>query len=100
MAVNFKCPMKAAFFHVKGVPVCNIWLLLQSSLLRYRRFGSLWHSSKQLQRLLLNQGGLHDHLYIALNPDIAVLRTYNLSCELAGKYHQPPLLWSCCIHSR
>ena len=61
---------------------------------------SLWHSSKQLQRLLLNQGGLHDHLYIALNPDTAVLRAYNLSCELAGKYHQPPLLWSCCIHSR
>ena len=80
MAVNFKCPMKAAFFHVKGVPVCNIWLLLQ--------------------RLLLNQGGLHDHLYIALNPDIAVLRAYNSPCELAGKYHQPPLLWSCCIHSR
>ena len=80
MAVNFKCPMKAAFFHVKGVPVCNIWLLLQ--------------------RLLLNQGGLHDHLYIALNSDIAVLRAYNLSCELAGKYHQPPLLWSCWVNSR
>ena len=65
LAVNFKCPMKPAFFH--------IWLLLQSPLLRYRRFGSLWHSSKQMQRLHLNQGGLHDNLYIALTPDIAVL---------------------------
>ena len=38
--------MKPALFHVtEGVPVCNIWLLLQSSLLRYWCFGSLWLSS-------------------------------------------------------
>ena len=57
---------------MKPALVFRIWLLLQSSLLRYRRFGSLWHSSKQMQRLHLNQGGLHDNLYIALTPDIAV----------------------------
>ena len=56
LAVNFKCPMKPAFFHTKGVPVCNIWLLLQSSLLRYRFF-SLWRSAKQIQRLYLYPGG-------------------------------------------
>ena len=90
MAVNFKCPMKPAFFHVKGVPVYNIWLLLESSLLRYRFF-SLWRSAKQFQRLRLNQGGLHDHLYMALNLDIALLCVYNLYCYLAVKYQSAPL---------
>ena len=33
--------------------------------LRYRVF-SLWRSAKQFQRLYLNQGGLHDQLYMAL----------------------------------
>ena len=89
LAVNFKCPMKPAFFHVKGLPVCNILLVLQSSLLHYPFF-SLWRSAKQFQRLHLNQGGLHNHLYMALNLDIAPLSVYNLYCDLAVKYQPAP----------
>ena len=76
LAVNFKCPMKPAFFHVKGIPVCHIWLLLQSP----------WRSAKQFS----NQGGLHYHLYMALNLYIALLCVYNLYiyCERAGNINQ------------
>ena len=83
--------MKPAFLRVKGFLVCNIWLLLQSPLPRYR-FVSLWHSAEQFQRPHLNQGGLSDHLHMALNLGIALLCVYNLYCELAVNYQSAPLL--------
>ena len=73
--------------------------ILQSSLLRYRFF-FLWRSAKQFQRLYLNQGGLNDHLYMALNLDIALLCFYNVYCELAVEHQPASLLSPCCIHSR
>ena len=65
---------ETSFFSMLRESQCAIFscMLLQSSLLRYRFF-SLWRSAKQFQHLYLNQGGLYDHLYMALNLDIPLL---------------------------
>ena len=70
---------------------CAIFGSFAIPLLRYRFF-SLWRSAKQFQRLYLNQGGLNDHLYMALNLDIALLCVYNVFCELAVENQPAPLL--------
>ena len=85
--------MKPAFFpcyaggpSVQYVAVFAILIASLSFFLSVR-------SAKQFQRLHLNQGGLHNHLYMALNLDIALfLCVYDLYRELAVKYQPTPVL--------